>query len=47
MGQVTCDTRTCDTWWGVNILSKCSLALSVWAGKGFEDLEEKDENLNQ
>ena len=24
-----------------------SLLLSVWAGKGFEDLEEKDHSINQ
>ena len=31
----------CDTWWGVNILSKCQLP------SFYEDLEEKDDSLNQ
>ena len=38
---------TCDTWWGVNILSNVSfLVLTVWDGQYLEDSERKDHRLN-
>ena len=39
---------TCDTWWGVNILSKFQLpALAVWDRQCLEDSEQKDHSMNE
>ena len=39
---------TCDTWWGVHILSNLSsLALTVWNWQCLKDSERKDDSMNE